>query len=115
MILEAQELADVMGVKIFIADNLSFFYQFKAHTDNLKEEKKREATNEAIFPCVLKIQAKGSFNNKDPIILGVNVLEGIVKVHFFLLFLFFVFGFWIKFTSSIFTCPIYDNLCSSNL
>ena len=55
MILEAQELADVMGVKIFIADNLSFFYQFKAHTDNLKEEKKREAANEAIFPCVLKI------------------------------------------------------------
>ncbi|CBI34120.3 unnamed protein product, partial [Vitis vinifera] len=56
------------------------FDQFKAHIDNLKEEKKRETTDEVVFPCVLKIQPKGSFNNKDPIILGVDVLEGIVKV-----------------------------------
>ncbi|KAJ9705912.1 hypothetical protein PVL29_003835 [Vitis rotundifolia] len=78
---EARELADDMGVKIFITDVIyHLFDQFKAHIDNLKEEKKREAADEAVFPCVLKIQPKGSFNNKDPIILGVDVLEGIVKV-----------------------------------
>ena len=69
------------------------FDKFKAHIDNLKEEKKREAVDEVVFPCVLKILPKGFFNNKDPISLGVDVLEGIVKVHFSLLFFVFVFLF----------------------
>lgn len=78
---EARELADEVGVKIFIADIIyHLFDQFKAYIENLKEEKKKEASDEAVFPCVLKIMPNCIFNKKDPIVLGVEVLDGIVKV-----------------------------------
>ncbi|KAL5983084.1 hypothetical protein ACLOJK_017164 [Asimina triloba] len=78
---EARELAEETGVKIFIADIIyHLFDQFKAYIDNLKEEKKKEAAEEAVFPCVLKIMPNCIFNKKDPIVLGVDVLEGIAKV-----------------------------------
>ncbi|XP_059631614.1 eukaryotic translation initiation factor 5B [Cornus florida] len=78
---EARELADEVGVKIFMADIIyHLFDQFKAYIDNLKEEKKKEAAEEAVFPCVLKIMPNCVFNKKDPIVLGVDVLEGIAKV-----------------------------------
>ncbi|XP_065880948.1 eukaryotic translation initiation factor 5B-like [Euphorbia lathyris] len=78
---EARELADDLGVKIFIADIIyHLFDQFKAYIDNLKEEKKKEAADEAVFPCVLSIMPNCIFNKKDPIILGVDVIEGILKV-----------------------------------
>ena len=94
---EARELADDMGVKIFIADIIyHLFDQFKAYIDNLKEEKKREAADEAVFPCVLKIMPNCIFNKKDPIVLGVDVLEGIAKVYYFS-FLSFIFCFFVCF------------------
>ncbi|KAI8012969.1 Eukaryotic translation initiation factor 5B [Camellia lanceoleosa] len=78
---EARELADEVGVKIFIADIIyHLFDQFKAYIDNLKEEKKKEASEEVVFPCILKIMPTCVFNKKDPIVLGVDVLEGIAKV-----------------------------------
>ncbi|CAH1443183.1 unnamed protein product [Lactuca virosa] len=78
---EARELADDLGVKIFLADIIyHLFDQFKAYIDNLKEEKKKEAAEDAVFPCVLKIMPNCVFNKKDPIILGVDVLEGIAKI-----------------------------------
>ncbi|CAI0459292.1 unnamed protein product, partial [Linum tenue] len=78
---EARELADDAGVKIFIADIIyHLFDQFKAYIDNLKEEKKKEAADEAVFPCVLKIMPNCVFNKKDPIVLGVDIVEGIAKV-----------------------------------
>ncbi|VFQ87332.1 unnamed protein product [Cuscuta campestris] len=77
---EARELADEYGVKIFIADVIyHLFHQFKAYIDHLKEEKKKEVADEAVFPCRLKILPH-VFNTKDPIILGVDVLDGIARV-----------------------------------
>ncbi|CAL5386470.1 unnamed protein product [Camellia sinensis] len=78
---EARELADEVGVNIFIADIIyHLFDQFKAYIDNLKEEKKKEASEEVVFPCILNITPNCVFNKKDPIVLGVDVLEGIAKL-----------------------------------
>ncbi|KAL5560293.1 hypothetical protein UlMin_036504 [Ulmus minor] len=78
---EARELADELGVKIFIADIIyHLFDQFKAYIDNIKEEKKKEAADEAVFPCLLNIMPNCIFNKKDPIVLGVEVADGIAKV-----------------------------------
>lgn len=78
---EARDLAEELGVKIFIADIIyHLFDQFKAYMDNIKEEKKKESADEAVFPCVLKILPNCVFNKKDPIVLGVDILEGILKI-----------------------------------
>ncbi|GLJ18361.1 hypothetical protein SUGI_0324990 [Cryptomeria japonica] len=78
---EARELADEVGVKIFAADIIyHLFDQFKAYMDNLKEERKKEAAEDAVFPCVLGILPNCIFNKKDPIVVGVDILEGIARI-----------------------------------
>ncbi|XP_055961854.1 eukaryotic translation initiation factor 5B-like [Mercurialis annua] len=78
---ETRELADELGVKIFMADIIyHLFGQFNTYIDNLKEEKKKKAAGEAVFPCILKILPAYINNKKDPIIIGVEVTEGILKV-----------------------------------
>nr|ACN36320.1 unknown [Zea mays] len=78
---DARDLAEESGVRIFVADIIyHLFDQFTAYIKNLKEEKKKESAEEAVFPCVLKIMPNCVFNKKDPIVLGVDVLEGIAKV-----------------------------------
>ncbi|KAG6504106.1 hypothetical protein ZIOFF_036435 [Zingiber officinale] len=78
---DARELAEESGVRIFVADIIyHLFDQFKAYIDNLREEKKKESAEEAVFPCVLKIMPNCIFNKKDPIVLGVDIIEGILKV-----------------------------------
>ncbi|CAL5414699.1 unnamed protein product [Camellia sinensis] len=77
---ETQELVDEAGVKIFSADIIyHLFDQFKAYTDNFKAEKKKEASEEAVYPCVLQIMPDCVFNKRGPIVLGVDVVEGIAK------------------------------------
>lgn len=78
---EAREQAEGLGVRIFCADIIyHLFDQFKAYIDNLKEEKKKEAAEDAVFPCLLKIIPSCIFNKKDPIVLGVDILDGVLKV-----------------------------------
>ena len=47
----------------------------------IKEEAQEAARMDAVFPCVLRILPTAVFNKKDPIILGVDILEGIAKVN----------------------------------
>ncbi|CAN1268738.1 Eukaryotic translation initiation factor 5B [Linum perenne] len=71
----------MLGKKKEYATILAFdVKQFKAYIDKLKEEKRKEAADEAVFPCVMKINPAYIFYNKDPIVLGVDIVEGIAKV-----------------------------------
>ena len=45
-----------------------------------KEAEQEAAKLDAVFPCILKIMPTCIFNKKDPIVLGVEVEEGIAKV-----------------------------------
>ncbi|KAG6421299.1 hypothetical protein SASPL_117849 [Salvia splendens] len=75
------ELAQQFGVKIFTSNIIEhLFDQFKAHMDNFKAERKRQAPQAAVFPCVLKIMPNRTFNTKDPIVLSVHVVEGIARI-----------------------------------
>ncbi|KAG5590395.1 hypothetical protein H5410_040909 [Solanum commersonii] len=72
----ARELSDKLGVKVFMADIIyHLFDQFKAYIDTIKDEKKKEVAEEAVFPCVLKIIPNCVFNKKDPIVLELMFLR----------------------------------------
>ncbi|KAK9830542.1 hypothetical protein WJX72_012372 [[Myrmecia] bisecta] len=78
---EAREVADKLGVRIFQADIIyHLFDQFTAFLKQVKEEEQEAAKLEAVFPCILRILPTCIFNKKDPIVLGVDVEEGIAKV-----------------------------------
>ncbi|KAL7693976.1 putative small GTP-binding protein [Plasmopara halstedii] len=78
---DATELATELGVRIFTADIIyHLFDQFTAYMDNFRMARREEFAEVAVFPCVLKILPNCIFNKKDPIILGVDVEEGIVKI-----------------------------------
>uniref|UniRef100_A0A7S1TEJ9 Eukaryotic translation initiation factor 5B n=1 Tax=Compsopogon caeruleus TaxID=31354 RepID=A0A7S1TEJ9_9RHOD len=78
---EARELAEYLGVRIFTADIIyHLFDQFTAYMDEEKRKRREAAEDDAVFPCILKIFPHYVFNKKDPIILGVEILEGIVKL-----------------------------------
>ncbi len=46
----------------------------------MKEEEQQAAKLEAVFPCILRILPACIFNKKDPIVVGVDIVEGIAKV-----------------------------------
>ncbi|GKC24743.1 eukaryotic translation initiation factor 5B-like protein [Tanacetum coccineum] len=76
---KARVLADELEVKIFTDDVIfQLFSQFKDYYDGFKEEKKINAAADVVYPCVLK--ANDVFVSKKPIILGVEVLHGTVKL-----------------------------------
>jgi len=78
---EAQEYANSQGVRIFTAEiiyHLADAYQ--KYYDEIMEQRRKEAQDIAVFPAVVRILGDNIFNVKDPIILGVKVLEGVLKV-----------------------------------
>ncbi|RAL09845.1 putative mitochondrial translation initiation factor IF-2 [Aspergillus homomorphus CBS 101889] len=77
---EAAAYADEVGVKIFTADIIyHLFDDFTKHMAELQEKRKEESKMHAVFPCVLKTVAV--FNKKDPIVIGVDVIEGSLRLH----------------------------------
>ncbi|KAK5702320.1 eukaryotic translation initiation factor 5B, partial [Elasticomyces elasticus] len=76
---DATELADKMGVKIFTAEIIyHLFDDFTKHMKALQEQKKEESKMLAVFPCVLRPVAV--FNKTDPIVIGVDVIEGNLRM-----------------------------------
>eukprot|EP01017_Pseudomicrothorax_dubius_P049556 TRINITY_DN922_c0_g1_i4.p1 TRINITY_DN922_c0_g1~~TRINITY_DN922_c0_g1_i4.p1 ORF type:complete len:222 (-),score=72.06 TRINITY_DN922_c0_g1_i4:52-717(-) len=76
---DAQEFADTNGIKVMTANIIyHLFDQFTEHVNMVKEKRKKEHLKLAIWPCVLRPVA--FFNKKDPIIMGVDVIEGVLKI-----------------------------------
>lgn len=77
---EAQQYAEENGIKIFTADIIyHLFDDFTAHMAKIQEQKKEESKLNAVFPVVLSpLQV---FNKKDPIVVGVDVIEGSLRIH----------------------------------
>lgn len=77
---EAQAYAEEQGIKIFTADIIyHLFDAFTAHMNEMLEKKKEDSKMLAVFPCVLKPVAV--FNKTNPIVVGVDVVEGQLKVN----------------------------------
>ncbi|UJR25567.1 hypothetical protein I4U23_006912 [Adineta vaga] len=78
---DAQEHADSVGVKIFQADIIyHLFDMFIAHRERVKKENQEKFRHLAVFPCKLKVLPQFIFNSRDPIICGVIVEDGFVKL-----------------------------------
>lgn len=77
---EAHAYAEDQGIKIFTADIIyHLFDSFTKHMDEMLEKKKEESKMLAVFPCVLKPIAV--FNKANPIVIGVDVVEGQLKIN----------------------------------
>ncbi|KAH8659091.1 hypothetical protein BGZ60DRAFT_382670 [Tricladium varicosporioides] len=77
---EAQAYADEQGIKIFTADIIyHLFDAFTKHMALIAEKKKEDSKLLAVFPCVLAPVAV--FNKTGPIVVGVDVVEGNLKMH----------------------------------
>lgn len=78
---EAREHAADVNVRIFTADIIyHLFDQFTRFMEQLTEKRREDAAAIAVFPSIVKILPQHVFNQKDPIIVGVEVVEGILKV-----------------------------------
>eukprot|EP00834_Sanchytrium_tribonematis_P001607 NODE_41_length_34096_cov_2.002235.p3 type:complete len:751 gc:universal NODE_41_length_34096_cov_2.002235:21247-23499(+) len=73
------DLAEELGITIFQADIIyHLFDKFTEYHQSTLEKKRKEQAPKAVFPCILKTLA--AFNKRDPIILGVDVVEGVLRV-----------------------------------
>ena len=76
---DAMEMAEQMGVKIFTAEIIyHLFDDFTKHMKDIAAAKKEESKMLAVFPCILKPVAV--FNKKDPIVVGVDVTDGNLRL-----------------------------------
>ncbi|SCU80054.1 LAME_0B01442g1_1 [Lachancea meyersii CBS 8951] len=76
---EAEHYAEEQGVKIFNADIIyHLFDAFTAYQEKLMEQRRKDFLHDAIFPCVLNTLQ--IINKRGPMIIGVDVLEGSVRV-----------------------------------
>ncbi|OSD01712.1 hypothetical protein PYCCODRAFT_1452538 [Trametes coccinea BRFM310] len=76
---DAELLAEQMGIRLFKADIIyHLFDAFTAYNQEIMEAKRKDAAPQAVWPCRLKIIA--AFCKRDPIILGVDILDGTLRV-----------------------------------
>lgn len=80
---KASHLAQTLGVKIICGDTIEHLcQQFQECNQELGEDKKDSESDvaAAVSPCLLSILPKCVLNKEDPIVVGVYVVEGFVKV-----------------------------------
>jgi len=78
---EAQENAEDLGVRIFTAEIIyHLFDHFTQYLKDIREERKEEIQLDAVFPCILRILPENVFMKKNPLVFGVDVVDGILKI-----------------------------------
>jgi translation initiation factor 5B len=78
---DARDLAAEYGVTIFTSDIIYHLHDaFKEWIKRCRAEEQEAARHTAVFPCRLKPIAACVFNNKSPIVMGVDIVEGVAKV-----------------------------------
>ncbi|KAK6588139.1 Fun12p GTpase translation initiation factor IF2 [Cryptosporidium xiaoi] len=77
---EAELEAKKLNVRIMKANIIYHLCDmFTKYYCEVQEEKKKEKSNEVVFPCILRIIPQYIFNTRDPIICGVYVDDGILR------------------------------------
>mmetsp|Transcript_6939 Transcript_6939/g.12773 ORF Transcript_6939/g.12773 Transcript_6939/m.12773 type:complete len:1248 (-) Transcript_6939:129-3872(-) len=77
---EAKQMAAEMGVTIFTADIIyHLFDMVTKYFDDVRAKRRAEAAPRAVFPCVLRILPEFIFNKRSPIVVGVEVVDGILR------------------------------------
>ncbi|CAH8524666.1 unnamed protein product [Schistosoma bovis] len=78
---DAQKLATQLNVKIFTSEIIYRLQtQMEKYMDDLKTGNQRKHRDLAVFPCKLRILPEMIFNKRAPIVVGVRVEAGIVRV-----------------------------------
>jgi translation initiation factor 5B len=78
---EAREAAESLGVRIFTADIIYHLTdQFDAYLKQAAAARQEASLGEAVFPAIARILPNAVFAQRDPIVCGVEVLEGRIKV-----------------------------------
>lgn len=78
---EAIDYAESNNIKIFKDETIyRLFNQYKDHANKLYIERKEKMKNDTVFPCILKIIENNIFNKKNPLIMGVEVIEGTLNL-----------------------------------
>jgi len=78
---EAQLLATKEGVEIMTADIIyHLFDRFTQYMKKIQDARKVETKQDAVFPVAMEIQKQFIIRQKDPIILGVKIVGGQLRV-----------------------------------
>lgn len=76
---DAQKYAEENEIKVFTANIIYHLTDFfTKYVNEVREERKIKEGKEAVFPCVFKTIA--IFRKNDPIVLGVDVECGVIKI-----------------------------------
>ncbi len=78
---EVKQYAETMGVKIFEHNIIyKLFDLFTKYLNEIKQIDQDILNQKTVFPCILSIIPQCIFNKKSPIIIGIKVIKGILKI-----------------------------------
>ena len=77
---DAQQFAEENDIKVFTAKIIyHLFDDFTAYVEECKNARKTGSGNKAVFPAICEMVPDACFNRTNPIVIGVNVIEGVLK------------------------------------